>query len=511
MTFQSILQELPEPEPQETREPPSYFVDLNLGQIVDLITAEFKDYALKPFYYTRLTDLDAIRYRQEVVKDLGDGTAMQAVRTFSEKMRVMRAYLDQAKQFHYYPHTVTRRFLAAVDTYSDAVESLARNLSASNAQSRGLCALREYLAQYIATESFRSLVAETGKLKTDLSAITYSLLMDEGSITVWNFNGEPDYSVAVEETFARFRRGPVGDHWAEVPKWSGMNHIEAQIQDRVALLHPETFRSLQAYRTGHADYLDKKIERFDREVQFYVAYLSYVANFRAAGLNFCQPILSRTSKAVLAKNTFDLALAAKLIHDKKSVIPNDFFLSDSERILVVSGPNQGGKTTFARTFGQLHYLASLGCPVPGKEAKLYLFDQLFTHFERAEDPTNLRGKLQDDLVRIRQILDRATPDSIIIMNEIFSSTTVKDAIYLSKKIIGRMSDLDLVGVCVTFLDELASLNEKTVSMVSTVDPNNPAVRTFKVERKPPDGLAYALAIAEKYHVTYNWIRERLKG
>lgn len=241
MTFSSILFErLDDDRNGETLESPAFLGDLNLDQLIGAITADWKDYELLPFYHMPLNDLDAIAYRQQVMSDLEDEGLMQVVRAFSEQMRAMRDRLDHAKKRDC-KHAMERWFLDAVEVYCEAVGRLSRDVCLLNAKSRGLTAFREYLMEYVASVSFRNLLKEAAKLKSDLSAIRYCLRIKDGGVTVRHYGGASDYSVDVEKTFEKFRGRTVGNYSVKTRNRTGMNHIQAQVLDRVALLFPRRF------------------------------------------------------------------------------------------------------------------------------------------------------------------------------------------------------------------------------------------------------------------------------
>jgi hypothetical protein len=489
--------------------------DLNLDQIVATVAGEREERDLiTAVLFRRLHDAGAVRYRQEVFQDLEDPALLGAITEFSGLMRQVRIHLRQLGKMDD-RHQRDGWFLDAAAVYCEAVRSLAKHLAPARLGSRALREFREYLASYAASPSFTALAGDTGDRKDALGRIRYCTRIRGDRVTVSRYAGEADYSDEVLKTFERFKQGAARDYLIGYRTDPGMNHVAAQITELVARLFPDEFTALEDYCRRHAGFLDEGIRRADAELQFYLAYLDYIGPVRAAGLSFCYPEVSADSKDVFGADTYDLALAGKLVSAREPgsgrdpVVTNDFYLDGRERILVVTGPNQGGKTTFARTFGQLHHLAAVGCPVPGTAARLFLADRLFTHFEQEENLAAMTGKLEDDLIRIGDILRAATGRSIVILNETFASTTLQDARFLGTKLLTKVMRLDALCVYVTFVDELASLGGQVVSMMSTVVPGNPAERTYKVLRKPADGLAYAMALAEKYDLTYEQLRERL--
>ena len=509
MTFRSILFAGHTP-PDEggAVSPPDCIHDLNVDQIIDTLVRGRDEYDLTPFFHCPLHDRDLIEYRQAVMQDLERPDVFRAVREFATGMREVRRRLQQAEDLRY-PLQSRRWMLDAAHAYCRTVRALRDGLHEAEFTSDGLKQFLAFLADYVEGEPFRREETEIDALYEELGEVHYAILIGDGGFDVRRYAGEPDYSAKVEQVFRKFKEAEADGFAMEFKESVRMNHVEAKVLEFVARLHPGAFEHLAEFCDEYGGYQDATVKRFDREIQFYLAYIEHMGRHRRNGLHFCYPAMLEGKAGVHASDTFDLALADNLLQEKGRVVTNEFRLDGEERVIVVSGPNQGGKTTFARTVGQLHYLASLGFPVPGRDASLLLYDRLFTHFEKQESMENLRGKLEDDLYRIRRILESATSRSLIILNEIFHSTTARDAEFLTTRIVDRIIALDALCVCVTFIDEISRLGEATVSMVATVVEDHPEQRTFRIVRRRSDGLAYAMSLAEKHGLTYRALQRRL--
>lgn len=488
--------------------PPAYFRDLNLDQVLDALVGSADPRGLTSLFCTPVLDTGVLRYRQEVFADLHDDAVLAVVADFTAGMSEVTRLLASlpgrrdARERH-------GGLLDAASRYVAALTRLDEGLGSCRLRSPGLRRVRDAIGGYRASQEFSRLDADAARARRALEEVRYCVRVRGLVVEVSRYQGQPDFSEEVAGTFRRFQQGQARDYRLTYRSAPELGHVTSLVLDQLVRLFPDEFAMLEEFCARHSEFVTEQVSQLDRELAFFLTYLDYIAPMRSAGLPFCRPEVSDEPGGVLVEDTFDLALARKLVAEGAPVVLNSIRMTGEERILVVSGPNQGGKTTYARTFGQLHHLAALGCPVPGSAAELGVFDHIFCHFHSAERVGDLRGRLEDDLVRVRRILEEMTERSIVVLNETFSSTTLEDARFLGTKLLEQLLDRRVRAVYVSFVDELANLGGPVVSLVSQVVPEDPAQRTLRIVRARADGLAYAQALAEKYGLTYQLLRKEL--
>ena len=485
---------------------PQYFKDLGLNQIVEDICRGRQEYSLQSYYFQRLKNLNDIQYRQEIFKDLDDLSLLKAVNNFSNSMkqiyekesRIKKLYNEWQKKWYR---------LDTMELYMNSLSDFLNILITCGIKSQGLICVKKHITVIVEGDHFLKMKQMLNELKDLLSSVTFRIRIYRNMVEVSDCIDCAEYAKEVEKTFSIFKQGDVQDQlYRKFSSGEQLNTVEERILECVVKLNASIFDKLNNFVLEYDDYLDRGVADFYHKIQFYLSYLEYIQPLQKADLPFCYPVFNE-SRQISISSAYDIGLAHK--GNQPNVIANDFSRNLSEQIFVITGANQGGKTTYARMLGQIFHLSQLGVPVPGSAVSIYLADAIFTHFEREEAIKTEVGKLQDDLERLYPILQEATEKSIIILNEIFSSTTLQDALFLGRKMIDKMIGKGSLCIYVTFLDELSQINEQTVSIVSTVDKEKR--RTYKLMRQKADGMAYAYALAEKYDLTYKQIKERMNN
>ncbi len=461
---------------------------------------------LDDLYRRPCADPVTIRYRQEIAAGLADPEVAGPFERLVADVRRLQLRLQATSRV---PHAVARHswFLAAAERYLEVVATFHTAIRHVELRAAGLVTARDRIATLVVGAHHRALTEETAAVRSALDRIDFTVRMQGGRVTVDRLRDEPDLAAQVTATFGRFRTRtptPVEPTATE----AGGDQITARILELVAAQHPTAFARLATLHDHGQPLIDPVVADLVAELPFYLGVMSVFRRLDAAGLPVAYPELVAHDAACGAQDSYDLAVGLRRLSDGEEVVANGWRLDPPERILVVTGANQGGKTTFARAFAQLHHLAAIGLPVPARAATVGLHDRLRTHFERQERMTSLRGKLQDELLRLHELLAAATDASVVVLNETFSSTTLEDARTLGRTFLDRLTALGARVVYVTFVEELATTGGSVVSMVAGVAEDDPPRRTFRIERRPPDGLAHAMALAERYGLSEDALRRR---
>jgi DNA mismatch repair protein MutS len=285
----------------------------------------------------------------------------------------------------------------------------------------------------------------------------------------------------------------------------------------------------------YTDFNSELLIVLKHEVVFYLAALKTIEYLQGRGLPMCRPELAPAEeRCCLIKNNYNLNLALNYVFDTEDeqlsqvVIQNDVDSGATSRTLILTGPNQGGKTTFLQSVGLTQVLAQAGFFVPGTQARISPVDGIFTHYPLEENLEKGTGRFGDEAKRLHEILARMTRFSLVLLNETLSSTSPGESLYLAQDVVRVMLKIGARTIFSTHLHELAAGLDKlnaeidgdsqaaslVASFVENMDEKilseTPIKRSYKVTFSPPMGHSCARELAAHYRISYEQISEMLK-
>jgi DNA mismatch repair ATPase MutS len=281
-------------------------------------------------------------------------------------------------------------------------------------------------------------------------------------------------------------------------------------------------RTLRQYITLQSGFL----AGISSEMAFYLATVRLMQQLRERGLSWCRPEIAPMAERVCElQDGYNLNLALHLMAQAEvddAVVKNDVRMDKNGRIFILTGPNQGGKTTYVQMVGLCQILAQLGLWVPARQARISPVDGIYTHYPMEESSAKATGRFGDEAQRLSDIFTGATRHSLILLNESLASTNAGESLYIAQDLVRILRRMGARAIFATHLHELAAdvgtLNEHTpgdsevLSLVASRLENGAegTQRSYKIVPGQPMGRSYAREIASKYGIGYEQLMSRLQ-
>lgn len=518
--------------------------DLGLEAVIRALSPEQQQRQdIRKILLQLCSDPLVIRYRQDVVETLLRYPELEAC--FEDLTPRIAALSEQASVARARDVPVLYRViwqLSELEIYVESIKGLVDVFSAiGDLRSEGLRCLRDAVVSVERDEVFRRLVRELPDMVAQIRGVA--------SVTIGvNLDSElrPSEATLISVNKERFTEAPLlamllggTGEWTSVTKLHGVGgHGDpmmiplfrdlSEVMKQVCTPIEQAFRQYVRLNT-------RLLANLGREFAFYVAAVRLIQRVRASGLPVCKPELAPQAERICEiKDNYNMALVLHLIlgagHDdlRELVTTNDVTFGPQGRILILTGPNQGGKTTYVQAVGLSQVLAQAGLYIPGAQARISPVDGIYTHFPIEEKVGRDTGRLGDESRRLSDIFAHATRCSLILLNESLSSTAAGESLYLAQDIVRILRLMGARAIFATHLHELAAgveaLNaevlgdSQVVSLVaSLVDEGEGGggaageiKRTYRVVPSPPMGYSYAQEIARRYGISYDQLKSLLE-